>query len=280
MTRRLCLVLALLLWAPSAHADAPSAAPAEESEAPTLFREGTAALASGRAVDAIADFEALGDRGVVDAVVSYDRGLAYAARVRAGTALEQPGDLGRAAHGFEEARELSHDAALQRDAARALAAVRAEVAKRRARTGDPIEVEGGVSLGRSIVRLLPEDVWAIVACLCAAALVVGIALRARARLPRLKVAGVTTAVISGGLLVLVALVMHNARNVRLHVRDAVIISPNARLLDAQHVVLSSVAALPEAARVELVDESSDFARVVAGHVEGYLPSSTILPLAK
>ena len=44
---------------------------------------------------------------VVDAAASYDRGLAYAMRVRIGA--EVPGDLGRAAQGFEEARELSRE---------------------------------------------------------------------------------------------------------------------------------------------------------------------------
>ncbi|MDF2694931.1 MAG: hypothetical protein K0S65_3314, partial [Labilithrix sp.] len=73
--------------------------PQEETDPAALFRGANEALAAGRPGEAIAKFEALADRGVVDAVVSFDRGLAYAARVRAGG--EQPGDLGRAAHGFE-----------------------------------------------------------------------------------------------------------------------------------------------------------------------------------
>ena len=267
----------LLLAAALVLAAGPAAAEGEIDTA-TLFGDGQAALASDKASEAIANFEALGDRGVVDAAVSFDRGLAYAARVRTGH--EELGDLGRAAQGFEEARELTRDAALARDAGAALAAVRAEVAKRRSRAGDPIEVEGGVSLGRSIVRLLPENVWAGLAALFAAALVVGIVLRARAQLPRLKVAGLTIAAVGGGLLIVNAIILQTARNVRLHVRDAVVIAPSARLMDAQHVAISSVAALPEAARIQLLDESSDFAHVIADHVEGYLPSSAVLPLMK
>src|SRR5579859_6373417 len=122
-----------------------------------LFVAATQALKEGRPSDAIASFEALGDRGVVDAAISFDRGLAYAERIRAGG--EQPGDLGRAAQGFEEARELSTDKALSEDAGRALALIRAEVARRRSRAGEPVELDEGASLGRTVVQLLPEDAW-------------------------------------------------------------------------------------------------------------------------
>jgi hypothetical protein len=267
----------VVLAAGAAWGQAP-AAPEGETETAGLFRAATDALGGGGHTEAIANLEALGDRGVVDPVVSFDRGLAYAARVRAGA--EQPGDLGRAAHGFEEARELSRDSALIADANTALAAVRAEVAKRRSRAGDPIEVENGVSLGRSIVKLLPENAWATLAGLAALALAVGIVLRARAQRQRLRVAGTTTAAIAGGLLAATALIVHTARDIRHHVRDAVVIAPSARLLDAQHLALSSVAPLPEAARVQLLDESGDFAHVVAGRSEGWLPSSAVLPMAK
>lgn len=261
-----------------AQAPVPSTSSSEADEIDAMFRAGNEALGAGRAAEAIANFEALGDRGVVDPVISFDRGLAYAARVRAG--LEQPGDLGRAAHGFEEARELSHDSALVRDANDALVAVRAEVAKRRSRAGDPIEVENGVSLGRSIVKLLPENVWAALAALAAAALVIGIVLRARASRPRLKVAGNTTGAIGAGVLLAAALCLYYARDIRRHTRDAVVVAPSARLLDGQHVVIASQAALPEAARIQLLDETADFAHVIAGRSEGWLPSSSILPLAK
>jgi hypothetical protein len=263
--------------APETSADAKEAA-AEDTDPKALFQAATDALAGDRPTLAIAKLEALGDRGVIDPVVSYDRGLAYAGRVRAGA--EQPGDLGRAAHGFEEARELSHDSALVSDATTALAAVRAEVAKRRSRAGDPIELEHGVSLGRSIVKLLPENVWAILAALCSLALTVGIFVRARAQVRRLKVAGTTTCAIAGGLLFVLALVVQSARDIRLHVREAVVIAPATRLLDEKHVALLSVAPLPEGERVQLLDEGSDFAHVIAGRAVGWLPSSAIVPMAK
>jgi hypothetical protein len=259
-------------------AAASAAGGVEDTDPKALFRAATDALAADRPAEAIAKLEALGDRGVIDPVVSYDRGLAYAGRVRAGA--EQPGDLGRAAHGFEEARELSHDSALDADATAALAAVRAEVAKRRSRSGDPIELEHGVSLGRSIVKLLPENVWAILAAVCSLALCAGIVLRARAQVKRLAVAGTTTCAVAGGLLLVTSMLLQNARNLRLHVREAVVIAPSTRLLDDKHVALLSVPALPEGERVELLDERADFAHVVAGRAVGWLPSGAVLPMAK
>jgi hypothetical protein len=259
-------------------AAASAAGGVEDTDPKALFRAATDALAADRPAEAIAKLEALGDRGVIDPVVSYDRGLAYAGRVRAGA--EQPGDLGRAAHGFEEARELSHDSALDADATAALAAVRAEVAKRRSRSGDPIELEHGVSLGRSIVKLLPENVWAILAAVCSLALCAGIVLRARAQVKRLAVAGTTTCAVAGGLLLVTSMLLQTARNLRLHVREAVVIAPSTRLLDDKHVALLSVPALPEGERVELLDERADFAHVVAGRAVGWLPSGAVLPMAK
>src|ERR1019366_8074732 len=72
----------------------PSAAAATE-ETDALFKDGVASLQAGRPAQAIASFEALADRGVVDPSASYARGLAYAMRVRIGG--EVAGDLGRSA---------------------------------------------------------------------------------------------------------------------------------------------------------------------------------------
>jgi hypothetical protein len=244
----------------------------------SLFAAGTEALASERPSEAIAQFEALGDRGVVDAALSFDRGLAYAERVRSGG--EQPGDLGRAAHGFEEAKQLSRDPALVADANRALATIREEVARRRARSGETAPLETGDGLARSIVKLLPENVWAILAAVLSAILSIAIVMRARASAPRAKVAATTTLSVSGGLLFAFALLAVAARDARLHLREGVVVVPNARLLDEKHVVRGDVAPLPEGVKVRIVDEAPPFARIATGGVEGHLPASAVLPLAK
>src|ERR1700690_2497168 len=116
LARRIASAIALVLL---------TASPSPADEADPLFASATEALAAGHPADAIADLEGLADRGVVDAAMSFDRGLAYAQRVRIGG--EQPGDLGRAAHGFEEARALTRDAKMIEDATAALTTIRAEV---------------------------------------------------------------------------------------------------------------------------------------------------------
>jgi hypothetical protein len=262
--------IAILLFAVPAHAD----------ETDDLFRDANAALAAGKPGEAIASFEALGDRGVVDPVVSYDRGLAYAARVRAGS--EQLGDLGRAAHGFEEARELTKDRALARAAENALAIVRSEVARRRSRSGDPVEIEHGFSLGRAIVELLPENAWATLAGIVAIALSIAIVARRIFTTGRARVAATTAGAIAGGLLAVTALLAWAARDARLHLREGVIVVPNARLLDAKHIAIEGKAALPEGARVQVHVESENggFTRIELGHAEGFVPTSAVLLLSK
>jgi hypothetical protein len=166
--RRAAIVLAVVAWSAPASAD---------PETDSLFTAGAKAIAEGRPAQAIDAFEALADRGVVDASASYDRGLAYALRVRIGG--EQPGDLGRAAHGFEEARALSEDPTLAGDAAKALAVVRTEVARRRGRSGESVEIDPGVPLLRATAALLPEDAWLVLALVGSCALAAGLGSRAR-----------------------------------------------------------------------------------------------------
>jgi len=245
---------------------------------PALFRDAVAELAAERPSEAIAKLESLGDHGVVDAVVSYDRGLAYAARVRAGAAQE--GDLGRAAHAFEEARELTRDANLARDATMALGIVRAEIAKRRAREGDPAPLDHGVSLGRSIVGLVHENAWAALAILCAIVLSFAIVVRARAAAGRAKVAATTTAAVSATLLGLSGLLAFAARDARLHLREGVVVAPSARLLDDRHIAKGALSPVPEGARVRILDESGGYSRIALSTEDGYLPSSSVLPLAR
>lgn len=276
--RRL-LAAALCLLACAIGTDAHADEHADAEDAQTLFRVATDALAGDRPNEAIAKLEALGDRGVVDAVVSYDRGLAYSARVRAGA--EQAGDLGRAAHGFEEARSLTRDPTLATDATNALSTVRAEVARRRVRAGESIELDHGVSLGRSIVELLPENAWAILGAVFAIVLSVAIFLPQRLSASRARVGATTAAAIGGTLLAVSAICAWAARDARLHLREGVVVTAGARLLDPKHVAIDGVAPIAEGARVRLLDETGGFSHVVVGRsTEGWLPSSVVLPIAK
>ena len=237
-----------------------------------------AALQDGRTNDAIAALESLGDRGVVDPVVSFDRGLAYALRVRAGA--EQPGDLGRAAHGFEETRELAQDDGLARDASIALSIVRAEVARRRSQAGEPVEVDPGVPLRRAITNLASDDAWALAAL--ASAIILGAALFVRwlSAARRVRIAAAIALSGSAPALVAFALLALFARDDRLHLREGVIVAASARLSDERHIVLANASALPEAARVTLAATSPGWAEVHWGKWSGWVPSQTIRPIAK
>lgn len=244
----------------------------------TLFRSGLDALSSGRPADAISDFEALGDHGVVDPVVSFDRGLAYALRVRAGG--ETSGDLGRAVHGFEEARALTHDARLKEASEHALTELRAELARRRAHAGESMELDDGASLGRSLVRLLPENVWALLALAASLALAFGIVLRAKATSPRAKVAGGTTCAVAAVVSLAAAIAVIAARNERRTLREGIVVVDGTRPLDARHVVRNEAQPIPEGTRVRLLDDGGEFTEIAAGNTTGYVPSTNVLPLAK
>ncbi len=275
--RRPAVILAIALLSHT-NAYANDEPPLEEGDPAQVFASATVALGAGRPAEAIVKYESLSDRGVVDPVLSYDRGLAYADRVRAGA--EQPGDLGRAAHGFEEARTLTNDAALEHDAARALAAVRAEIAKRRSRAGEPADLEHGVSLGRSITSLLPENTWAILAALFSAILTAALVARARTASPgRARVAATTTCILGAGLLAACAIELWLARDARLHLREGVVVA-TSRLLDDRHVALDGAAPVIEGARITILDEAPDLTRVRVGRVDGWLPASSVLPLAR
>lgn len=273
--RAFALVLVALLSVLPARADEP---PEEALDPAALFQSGTEALTNDRPNEAIGKLEALADRGVVDPVVSFNRGLAYAARVRAGA--EQAGDLGRAAHGFEEARELTRDSTLMADATSALTIVRSEIARRRARAGDPVEMEHGFSLGRAIIGLLPENAWAGIALAMTLILSIAIVVKQRAEHRRVKVAATTAGAIAGALLIVTSILSFAARDARLHLREGILIAPNARLLDARHHVMEGISPLPEGVRARILDESGGFSHVAIGSAEGYLSSSAVLPLAK
>ena len=153
------------------------------------------------------------------------RGLAYAMRVRIGA--EVPGDLGRAAHGFEEARDLSNEPGLSDDAGRGLAVVRGDIARRRLRTGDPVEVDPGRSLSRALAGLLPETAWSSLAVAFSAALAAGLFALWLGRNPRTRIAGGVTASIAGPVLVLAVGMTLGRAATTASVSEAVVVTSSA-----------------------------------------------------
>jgi hypothetical protein len=263
----LCAVLALL--APSARADDDSGA---------LFASATKALHEGRAGDAIAAFETLADQGVVDAAASYDRGLAYATRVHIGG--EVPGDLGRAAQGFEEARDLSRDPKLTADASSALGIVRNEIARRRVRAGEPVEVDPGRSLSRALASLLPEWAWSALAVLLSMAFAAGLSARTWARRPRARIAGGVVASVGGPALALAVVMTLAARHDRRSLQEAVVVTPGARLIDPRGLAVPGATPLPEGARVEIVEAHGASTRVRFGAIDAWVSASALRDIAR
>ena len=243
-----------------------------------LVADGTRALHDGRASDAIGAFEALADRGVVDAAASYDRGLAYATRVRIGA--EVPGDLGRAAHGFEEARDLSADPKLLEDSAAALTVLRSEVARRRTQAGESVEVDPGRSLGRTLAGLLGEDTWSIATIVASAILAMGLFARWLARERRVRIGGGVAAGLAAPVLVLSALMTLSARHDRRSLVEAVVVTAVARPVDERGVTTPGANPLPEGARVEVLETLGARTRVRFGTIDEWVPAGSLRELVR
>jgi hypothetical protein len=254
-----------------------SSARAETAERDALVLQAQGALEAGRPVEAIAAFEAIADRGVVDARVSFGRGLAYAQRARI---AEAPGDLGRAVHGLEEARDLTRDAELAREATRALVIVRSEVARRRTRAGEPATLDQLPSLGESIVRLLPEDAWSLLALALSIALGASLFVRSWTKVRRRRIGANIAIGVSAPLLFGAGACAASARDDRLHRSDAIVVTPHARPSDERHVAIASEPTLPEGARVRVLTAAPDWSRIRWGSLEAWIPSSALRLLAK
>jgi hypothetical protein len=253
---------------------ATAGASAAEDDA-ALFARGVSALEAERPKEAIEAFESLADRGVLDARASFDRGLAYAHRARI---AEVPGDLGRAAHGFEEARDLTRDPALAKEATRALAAIRSEVARRRTRAGEPVEVEQHPSLGESIARLLSDDTWAILAIAASVALAIALGVRSMTEARRTRIGANIASAVAGSLAVLFAAFAIAARSDRLGRREAVLVAPSTRPADAQHIAIAGQPPLPEGARVRVLGNDGTHTHIGWGALDAWVPSESLRAL--
>jgi hypothetical protein len=249
-----------------------------DDSAAVLFATATKALHEGRAGDAIGAFETLADDGVVDAVASYDRGLAYALRVRIGA--EVAGDLGRAAQGLEEARELSRDPRLTDDATAALGIVRGEIARRRLRAGEPVELEPGRSLARTLAGLLPEGLWSATAVVFSVALAGGLFARGWSARTKVRIAGGVVASVAVPALAVAVGMTLAARHDRWTLREAVVVAPGARPTDSRGLVLPGGTELPEGARVEVVESRAASTHVRFGTVDAWIPSGALREIAR
>lgn len=245
---------------------------ANDASPDDLFREGVDALGKGAYGAAIERFEALSDMGFVHPDASFNRGLAYVGRVRAGD--DKPGDLGRAAAAFEETLLLRPDDA---DADHALDLVRADVARRRARRGKDVQTVRP-TLDRVVVGLVSERTWGFFALCSSVLLSAGLFLR-RSQAHGSQVAGRILA--PTALLLLAAFLPLSlfARSLRLETRAAVVVVPEVFLVDESGTAKGGDP-IPEAHLVEAGEARGALIHVRWGATEGFLPAGSIRLLAR
>lgn len=232
-----------------------------------------------RANEAIAELEGLADMGHVDAAIAFDRGLAYALRVRKGPATD--GDLGRAVLGFEEARALTTSATTRSEAELALTTLRSEAAKRRSRGGEPPDVEEGLSLGRSIVHLVPEVGWFFSSVALSLAFAIGLVLRQRAR-GRGETSQLAFVLGVASLPLCLAATASGlaARAERRDLREGIVVRAGVRPFDERHIVKTGVDTLPEGAKVRILADEEGYIRFRRGAVEGTLPREAVAEIVR
>ena len=244
----------------------PALASAEAAGPEALFKQGADALKRGEFGSAIDLFETLADQGFEHPDASYDRGLAYVMRYRAHA--DRPGDLGRAAAGFEEALILRPG---DRDADAALDLVRAEVTRKRSRKAKDI-VDVRPTLDRMVVSLADEGTWGAAAVVASTLFAVGLVLRRRAG--RARVVGSVLYPTALAALVILLPLAYGARALRLETKPGVVVVPEVYLTDDSGHNLPGEP-LPEAASVEVGEQRGDRVHVRWGAALGWIPAGDV-----
>jgi hypothetical protein len=263
--RALCIssLLALLSCVAPARAESPEQA----------YEAALASLAKGADNEAIDRLELLADQGFKHPDASLARAAAYLARAE--SASPRPGDLGRAAAALSEALVLRPGNA---QAERALEAVQEEIARRKSRQVESVMVRP--RLGRAIVTLLPEQVWASIALLGSLALALGIVLRRLSARGFARLTGAVAIGVGGALLAGFGTGAYAARQLRLTSQPAVIVVPEARLSNESGRPLPFKAgadstSVPEGATVYVKERREGRCLVEWGNTDGWLSLSDV-----
>ena len=249
---RACVVTISFAWVvlTTAAAHAQSAPETEVSGAAVAKALETAAPAK-----AIALAEALADRGAQSPELAYHRGLAYAQRVA--TPEEASGDAGQAIAGFLEAEALGAAGDVVARAEAGLLAVRSHLARKRSSAGFAPAVEPSPGLVRATLLAVPVSGWLAIAALLGVSSVALAVAAWRAerehRAARMAAAGLLTALTG-----VFSLASASAEAVRRDEAIAVVIAPQAPLVESGTGALASDEALPEglAVRVRAGDGST------------------------
>lgn len=262
------VAISLAVGAAHAAADAASATPAK------LVAEAMAAVERGAFNDAVDRLELLSDRGFAHPDASYARAFAYLERARSRSA--HPGDLGQSSAALEEYLRLrpGDDGEVER----ALEAVRSEISRRQSRGGSS-PVAQRPALGRAVAELLPEDIWAGFAALGSVLTTTGFVLYFWVKRRAAEIAGATAIVVGIVFGVLGGGLTFAARRYRLNSRPAVVIIPEARLLDEtgrpQPTRAQTPSAVPEGALVHVHEQRDGKARVEWGAIDAWVDQTQL-----
>jgi hypothetical protein len=243
------------------------------------FDEAVAAIERGAYGDAIDRLELLADQGFIHPDASFDRAVAYLGRAR--SPQRQPGDLGRAAAALAETLALRPD---DHTAESALDAVRAEIGRRRAHTGGaPLVARPRIA--RALVGLLPEQAWGMIGAIGSASLAWGLAMRLFVRRASTEVPGALAIGVGGLLLCLGGGLALGARHFRRSSTLAVVVVPEARLLDEAGRPLpvtpnAETNVVPEGAEVYVLDRRGALDRVEWGTTDGFVIAGQVREVAQ
>jgi len=269
-----------------------SASAAEPPSAPQLTEPETAPspsaaelealqaeLQRGAFSDVIDRLELWSDQGMLDATLSFDRGVAYLGRAE--SPAKRATDLGQAVAGFEEA--LALDPA-DDEAQLALGRIREVLSERRGK--DTAGVVARPRLLRALTGLVGENVWAGLAVFGSLLVSLGLAARLFLRSLEVRLGGSIAAVsglfflaVGGGL----ALAGHHLRQ---HFVPAVVIVDEARLLDAEGRPVSAGARgpsslgaaadrVPEGSLVHIAETRGGLVRIEWGDGEAWLNAAQL-----
>jgi hypothetical protein len=253
-------------------------APVETSAAPADdFRAAVVALEKGAFDDAVDKFELLADQGFVHPDASYDRAMAYVERAR--STASKPGDLGRAAAALHEVLLLRAE---DPEAELALERVQAEIARRRTQTGAK-DVNVRPTLARAVAGIVSENTWAAGALIGSLALCAGLLARRLSQRPAAKLAGAISVGVGMLLLLSCAVATAAARHYRTSSRPAVVVVPEAPLLDSSGAPIKRRAdtpgVIPEGSAVYVKNQLGSLAQIEWGTTEGYVNRSQLRLLA-
>jgi hypothetical protein len=272
--KSIIFVASIVLCAFPAHAQAPL-----DSDSKTIFNRATTAIEAGAPSEAIAELELLADRGVLQPDVSFNRAVAYIKRAK--TARAQSGDLGRAVAALEETIALRPSDA---QAQAVLERVQSELSRERSRRGSQ-SLLVRPSIGRALVRLFPENFWALSALFASGCCTLGLLFAWLASSPRRRFVGKVTASISGTFGILAGVVIFAAVQIRHSTTIGVVTVPEARLRDAAGVplpvsVARDSANIPEGARVDISRVSDRYAEILWGETKAWVQLSDLQILPK